>query len=186
MLMNRVNAESLICSSCGGARVSETLEDQKFPYGVAPSTVTLTAKVPVKSCSDCGYQVTDERAEQARHAAICEYLGRLAPAQIVEIRNRHFMGRSDFAEIGKFGIASLQRWETGALIQNEANDRLIYLLQFSENVSRLKNYQPVVLRESYSATEITSASVRRRRSFRHLRDNQQVQTIASRWELRRS
>ena len=34
--------------------------------------------------------------------------------------------------------ASLARWETGALIQNGANDQLLFLLTFPENFERLR------------------------------------------------
>ena len=46
--------------------------------------------------------------------------------------------RSEFAAITKFGETSLSRWETGAVIQNLANDQLLYLLQFPENLQRLR------------------------------------------------
>ena len=36
------------------------------------------------------------------------------------------------------GIATVSRWERGVLIQNEANDRFLRLLQFPDNVDRLR------------------------------------------------
>ena len=48
------------------------------------------------------------------------------------------MTRLGFAELTKFGEATLGRWERGALIQNAANDQFLYLLRFAENVDRLR------------------------------------------------
>jgi DNA-binding transcriptional regulator YiaG len=188
MLGNDRTAESIICPECGRGRISETIELQYFPYGLAPSTTTLSAAVPVKTCANCGFQSTDERAEEARHAAICAHLGRLSPTQLVAVRNINSLSRVELSEIGGFGIASLQRWETGSLIQNEANDRLIYLLQFRENIDRLRNYHPSVVDPEANNVSIMKASgdelCRRIRQFRHVRDRRQVEIVASQWELR--
>ena len=48
------------------------------------------------------------------------------------------MTRAAFAEMTRLGEASLARWEKGLLIQNPANDQLLYLLRFPENVERLR------------------------------------------------
>ena len=53
-------------------------------------------------------------------------------------REKQGMTRSQFAALTRFGDASLGRWERGALVQNGANDQLIYLLGFADNVERLR------------------------------------------------
>ena len=39
------------------------------------------------------------------------------------------MTRSEFAEVTGLGEATLGRWETGALVQNRANDRYLRLMR---------------------------------------------------------
>jgi hypothetical protein len=39
------------------------------------------------------------------------------------------MSQADFAKVTGFGLASVKRWETGALIQNQAADRLLRLIE---------------------------------------------------------
>jgi DNA-binding transcriptional regulator YiaG len=80
----------------------------------------------------------DEAAEEARHEAICRHLGILTPRQIVDLRKSYGLTRADFAALTRFGAASLARWETGSILQNAANDQLLYLLQFRDNIERLR------------------------------------------------
>jgi putative zinc finger/helix-turn-helix YgiT family protein len=126
------------CPDCGCNDLSETLRNEEFQYGLGGDVVTLSAVVPIICCRECGFEFTDYRAEEVRHETVCRHLGVLSPREIVEVRESIGLTRAEFAALGGFGIASLQRWETGALIQNQANDRLIYLLQFTANRQRLE------------------------------------------------
>jgi putative zinc finger/helix-turn-helix YgiT family protein len=134
---------SVGCPDCGCNDLSEALRTEEFQYGIGDDVVTLSAVVPIISCRECGFEFTDYRAEEVRHETVCRHLGVLSPREIVEIRDSIGLTRAEFAALGGFGIASLQRWETGTLVQNPANDRLIYLLQFTANRQRLaKKLEP--------------------------------------------
>ena len=129
--------EKTLCPDCGSGKLEVLTKIQNFEYGLSKQRTVLTAIVPVFACQECTFEFTDYRAEVARHDAVCRHLGILTPGEIVSIREELELGRAEFADLGGFGIASLQRWETGSLVQNAANDRLIYLLQFTANRQRL-------------------------------------------------
>jgi DNA-binding transcriptional regulator YiaG len=129
--------EKTLCPDCASDNLDVITKAQDFEYGLSKDRSVLTAIVPVLRCQQCDFEFTDYRAEIARHDAVCRHLGILTPGEITGIREEMELSRVEFAELGGFGIASLQRWETGALVQNAANDRLIYLLQFTANRQRL-------------------------------------------------
>jgi DNA-binding transcriptional regulator YiaG len=63
----------------------------------------------------------------------------MTPREVVAIRTRLGMTRAALSDLTRLGEASLARWEKGLLIQNAANDQLLYLLRFPENVKRLRS-----------------------------------------------
>jgi len=126
------------CPMCGGKNVHTTIEVEKFVYGAGPEAVELTARVPVRTCNACGFQFTDDVAEEVRHDAVCRHLGVMTPKEVARIRKAYGMSRAVFARLTRIGEASLTRWENGLLIQNPAYDQLLYLLTFPENLERLK------------------------------------------------
>jgi putative zinc finger/helix-turn-helix YgiT family protein len=116
-----------------------SIEKEHFNYRTETGDlVELSAEVPVWTCPDCGDQYTDERAEDARHAAVCEYLGRLTPDEIKTLREGLNLSQSQWAELTGIGIASIKRWETGHLIQGLAMDRYLRLLRHDRNVVALQ------------------------------------------------
>jgi len=127
-----------VCPDCAGVRFNTELREQRFLYGKPGEAVELAAKVPVYICTACKFEFTGEEAEEARHEAVCQHLGVLTPRRIADLRRLHDMSRADFAELSRVGTASLARWEAGILIQNPANDQLLYLLHFEDNVERLR------------------------------------------------
>jgi putative zinc finger/helix-turn-helix YgiT family protein len=137
-----LNSSNEVCLECGSSRLTETVEEQSFPYGPKGKQEMLVAQVPVFTCLDCGYQFFDERGEAARHEAVCRHEGVCSPEEIREIRESAGLTRAQICELAGFGPASLQRWETGAVVPNASSDRLIYLLQFSENRDRLREKNP--------------------------------------------
>ncbi|MGO8758095.1 MAG: hypothetical protein ACLQG3_08225 [Terracidiphilus sp.] len=130
--------EIMECFNCGSSRLKKEWRRQTFQYGNDESAVELCAEMLVYTCEECDLQFAGAEAEDARQEAICRHLGVLTPAEIVAIRNRTGMTRNQFAECTRIGIASLKRWESGVIVQNAANDGLIYLMKFSENVDRLR------------------------------------------------
>lgn len=121
-------SEPVMCAQCGAQSARLSYEDEKFPYGVGESQVILAARVPVIRCEACGAQYTDSAAEDIRHAEVCRHLGRLAPDAVRAIRERYGLSQQEWATQTGLGIASVKRWETGNLIQNEATDRYLRLL----------------------------------------------------------
>jgi len=66
--------EVLTCPNCMSHRVTAGLETEHFPYGVAPTTVTLHAAVIMYSCIACGLRYTDMTGEEAREIAVRDHL----------------------------------------------------------------------------------------------------------------
>lgn len=133
-----LKAHALECPDCGSGQVETRMAVDRFTYGVGPRAVDLEAEIPFRRCLDCQFEYTDSAAEDLRHEAICRHLGVMTPNDIVNVRRLSTQSRAEFSVLTKFGEASLLRWESGELIQNRANDNYLYLLQFPENVRRLR------------------------------------------------
>jgi putative zinc finger/helix-turn-helix YgiT family protein len=130
------------CPSCGSTDLSEKEIEEAFPFG--EEEVIVKAIVPVVTCAACGFSYTDDRAERARHAAICAQEQLLSPDQIKSIRKKLGMSRKEFNEA--FGIppASMERWENGRLLQNRSTDTLLRALMnpaTSERLDRRKSIE---------------------------------------------
>ena len=180
--------EHASCFNCGSLNVNKAWKNQHFQYGSGESAVELSAEMPVYTCQECAFEFGGVEAEEIRHEAVCRHLGLLAPREIVAIRKSMGLSRMQFAEIAGVGIASLKRWETGTLIQNAANDQLIYLMTFPKNVERLKG------RDRFASLEpadlsAESETARMHAHGRHFRarcidaDNHLLQCAQS-WPLR--
>jgi putative zinc finger/helix-turn-helix YgiT family protein len=138
----RSHVARVTCANCGGGAVSTSMEEDRFPYGVGEDATELAVVVPVHTCSECGAQFTDEEAERLRHDAVCEYLGRLTPGEIRDIRTQYKMCRADFAAATKLGEATLARWESGARLPNAAYDQYLRLLRYPVNMATVSNSRP--------------------------------------------
>jgi DNA-binding transcriptional regulator YiaG len=160
-----VQDKAQICFNCGSSAVGKSWKEQTFQYGNGESATELVATVPVFTCESCGFQFAGSEAEDIRHEVVCRHLGLLTPAEISAIRENTKLGRAQFAECIGFGIASLKRWESGALIQNAANDSLIYLMAFPDNLERLQH------RDHKKALDLVTLSADPATSYRrhHLR-----------------
>lgn len=124
------------CPVCKSADMQELLESETFPYG--EEGTEITANVPVLRCKNCGFAYTDQRAEMARHAAVCSQMGLLSPDEMRHIRKTVLaMSREAFHAAYGLSSASVERWENGKLFQNEAADTLIRALQDPEVARRL-------------------------------------------------
>jgi putative zinc finger/helix-turn-helix YgiT family protein len=128
--------EVRVCDQCDAHDVRMSLNDEQFFYGEGPDAVELKARVAVWTCGQCEFAYTDGDAEEARHEAVCHHLRVLPPAKIRLIRESYGLSQAEFARVTGFGIASIKRWETGALIQGQAANRLLRLL--SEDRSIIK------------------------------------------------
>jgi putative zinc finger/helix-turn-helix YgiT family protein len=121
--------ETRTCDECGEHTVRVSFRDQRFGYGAGADAVELSARVPVWECAHCAHAYTDGDAEHFRHEAVCRHLGVLSPQQIRATREKYSMSQAEFAKVTGFGVASVKRWETGTLIQNQSADRLLRLIE---------------------------------------------------------
>ena len=101
------------CPSCGGTTMRRITAPVAFTYGTDERAVELTADVPAWECGDCDELITAEGAEVLQHEAVCHFLGRLTPSEIVALRKRLELTQSEFA--ARLGVSrpSIARWETG-------------------------------------------------------------------------
>ena len=141
--------KSVVCFDCGSERTSCRKETDKFEYRDGKKLIKLEADVDVYRCDDCEFEFTDSDAEDARHQAICNYLGVFNPLEVKEVRTQYGLSRSQMADVSKIGDASLARWEAGSTIQNAAYDNYLFLLRYSENMKRVSR------RRSLQAEKIT-------------------------------
>jgi putative zinc finger/helix-turn-helix YgiT family protein len=159
--------DKVVCFDCGSSNVAKEFQRQVFQYGNGEDAVELTAEMSVFTCKACGYQFAGPEADDARHEAVCRHLGLLTPQEIVSIREQAGLSQAQFANRTRIGIASLKRWETGVVIQNAANDELIYLMTFPENIQRLNQrnrMQP--LENSVTAVPTLEPQMRHRTTSR--------------------
>lgn len=133
-----LNREARKCCSCDAEAMTVSAELQKFNYLDNGNLIELAAEVPVWTCASCGDQVTDGAAEQIRHSVVCNYLGRLTPSELKQLRERNGLSQSAWAHLTGLGIASIKRWESGALIQSQSHDLYLRLLMQSRNVIELR------------------------------------------------
>lgn len=131
-------ASQLECPSCGSNSVNSVPQIEHFSYGDKTNSVVLSASIQVHHCASCGMSFTAEDASDSRHEAVCRHLGVLTPVEVRQVRERYELSQMEFAELSKIGKASLARWENGVLIQNQANDNLLYLLTYEDNFERIR------------------------------------------------
>ena len=125
------------CPVCESPNVETSVQRDSFQYGEDDNSVELSAEIPYRQCLDCEFRYTDEAAEAARHAAVCRHHGLMNPGQIRDLRRQLGLSRAALARLAGVGEASLARWERGEVLQNQANDRLLFLMSFAENRQRL-------------------------------------------------
>lgn len=121
--------DDLVCPLCESKSVDTFQHSDSFEYGSGDAAVTLRVVLPVRRCKVCDFEFVDHEGEQLQHEAVCRHLGVLTPAEVREVRERYGMTRAAFAEVTGLGEATLGRWETGALIQNRANDTYLRLVR---------------------------------------------------------
>ena len=113
------------CAVCGEGTATWSMQEQAIPYGTGSGAVILVAEVPVWSCADCEVEYLANGAEALRHEAVCRHLGRLTPADIRRVRNQAGLTQAGFAEALNVGLASVKRWESGAVLPNASMNRLL-------------------------------------------------------------
>lgn len=165
------------CPECGSSTISTRLQKQRLPYGDGNRAVELEVLLPVRKCSECGFEYLDDAAETIRHEAVCRHLGVLTPGEIRSIRQEYDLSRADFSRLTRLGEATLTRWENGILIQNPAYDRYLRLLRFPENIQRLEIKDNPTSRGSSTVVSLVR--------FRALKDEDEARRRQADFQLRK-
>ncbi len=97
--------QATLCPGCGASGIRTTVELDTFPYGDGLDVVTLSARVPVRTCEACGFLFTDHEAEQLRHEAVCHHLGLMSPNEVKNLRQRYSFSQSEFARLTRIDEA---------------------------------------------------------------------------------
>lgn len=161
LMLHPTSEERLTCPDCESDQVETRYERHSFEYGPPGDSITLSATVPVHYCRnpDCGEAFLGEEAIRIRHEAVCEHLGLLPPYAIKELRVKKGGSVTAFASVTGIGVASLQRWESGAQLQSKSQDNFLRLLALGDNYQAL-----VAIREGKELADkqrLTDSSTRR-------------------------
>lgn len=126
------------CPQCENNHVETVIQEEDYVYGTGESAIRLQVEIPVHTCNRCEFQFTDWEGSEIKHNALCQHFGVLNPTQIMQLRKKHNMTRTAFAELTGIGEASLNRWEKGINIQSFAHDRFLRLLDDPVVLNKLK------------------------------------------------
>lgn len=161
------------CALCGSKTAFTSMQDHVFDYRHNGKMVTLNVQVPVIECETCDEVYFGDGAEEIKHEAVCTFLGRLSPKEIVQLRKNLKMSQAQLADATGIGVASIKRWERGLVIQGAALDR------------QLRNLEPKVMHEAVSPwagtfkTNITETARQRARIFSlRPRQSRQLEAMA--------
>jgi DNA-binding transcriptional regulator YiaG len=119
--------EGAICE-CGTQDYEELHEQQKlFVDGQ-----DVYVDVIVIHCKICGCKETDERAEQARHIAVCEARKLLTPDEIRTIREELGDSVQSFSERTGISTASIEKFEKGRVFQSDSQDNVLRMINIRD------------------------------------------------------
>ena len=74
--------EQFVALCVGETMFGQRLQWRSLSMATVREAVELTAQVPVRTCNACGFQFTDDVAEEARHEVVCRHLGVMTPKEI--------------------------------------------------------------------------------------------------------
>jgi putative zinc finger/helix-turn-helix YgiT family protein len=131
-----MSGETRDCPECGARAVFCCEQPQQVEY----LETTFVAVVPVWECSNCGFGYLDAKGQEIEHEALCRHIGVLSPRDIRALRERLSLTQEQLAGLTGFGVASIKRWERGALIQNKSADILLRLVGDNYVLSRLQEF----------------------------------------------
>lgn len=131
------------CPQCGQGWLEPRLITRRYDYEDGGRKVPVVAEnLPVRVCSHCNETFSGPEAGRLHHDAICRALGLLTPDEIRLLRERIGPSQDEFAKLTGIGVATISRWERGRLLQNDAMDRYLRLLDSNPwNVLFLKKEQ---------------------------------------------
>ncbi len=137
--MEHTTDETRACLRCGSTALNIGPREVEFDYGGREKPFRVKATFPFITCRECGFSCVDGEDETLQHEAACRHLGVMTPTEIRTLRERLGLTQEALADLTGHGVASIRRWEGGLVIQNEASDRLLYLMTFPDNIERLWN-----------------------------------------------
>lgn len=132
------NSQSADCGLCGSADTDTKWQERSVE--ILPSAsgkISVSFKIPVRYCRECGFEFTDDEAEVIEDNAVRSGYGLLIPDEIVEIRKCRGLNQQELADLTGIGVASIGRWETRAKMQSMAYDNLLRLVKDDVGFSML-------------------------------------------------
>lgn len=136
--MKSKQIENQICPDCGDFAIPCLLDKHEFVYGNSlyaknkeqEETVLTITNVPCYVCQKCKLHLFDYRFETKMHDAVCKYLNRLTPRQILIGKNKKKWNNEQLAQaIGEgFTVKMVQQLLDGIYIQEAEIDQKLRLL----------------------------------------------------------
>ena len=127
------------CVLCGSSEIATRQEEISFPVSTRGKEDTLRVTIPVHECKECEFEFTSPVADKIQHDAVCRFLNVMTPSEVREVRKKSGLTQSKFAEITGIGVASINRWEKGGVIQNPAMDNFLFLTGIPGNLNALSS-----------------------------------------------
>lgn len=114
------------CPDCGKLAAWKTVE-RMIPQEFRGHAFEI--ETDCQECSHCGFRIlTDAQIDSLRKATVRAYqeeTGLLTAVEIAEARKKMNWSQADLAEHTGLGSASIKRWESGLMVQTEANDSVL-------------------------------------------------------------
>ena len=136
-MMKTVSATRGLCTNCEKETEFERIV-KKETFNVRGEPITVN--VEYNRCKECGDVVLNPAVNHDPfELAYREYRQKhalLQPEEISSWRKAHYLTQGEFARLLGIGVATLNRYENGAL-QNESHEKLLRLAMDSSNLLRL-------------------------------------------------
>jgi putative zinc finger/helix-turn-helix YgiT family protein len=135
--MKTINITSGLCTNCEKETESERIV-KKETFNVKGEPITVN--IEYIRCKECGDEVLNPAANHDPfELAYREYRRKhalLQPEEIEGWRKAHNLTQGEFARLLGIGVATINRYENGAL-QNESHENLLRLAMDSSNLLKL-------------------------------------------------
>jgi putative zinc finger/helix-turn-helix YgiT family protein len=135
--MEAVNVTRILCTNCEKETdVEKVTKKEIFTIRGEP----ISVNVEYTKCKECGDEVLNPATNlDPFELAYREYRRKhalLQPEEIADWRKAHNLKQSELAKLIGIGVATLNRYENGAL-QNESHEKLLRLAMDPANLSKL-------------------------------------------------